>query len=56
MSTKTLVWSGIIGILSIIPLIQTIAIAKTSTEIGTTAEAITVLISGNNGQCSGVIL
>ena len=55
MSSK-LHWVGIIGVWATIPLIQPIAIAKTSVEIGDTAKAITVSISEPESVGSGVIL
>jgi tetratricopeptide (TPR) repeat protein len=56
MSSKISLWVGAIGIVATIPLFQTIAVAKTSVEIGETARAITVLISDGESQGSGVIL
>jgi Flp pilus assembly protein TadD len=56
MSHKISAWVGIIGIGAAIPLIQPIATAKTSVEIGDTARAITVAISEPEGVGSGVIL
>jgi tetratricopeptide (TPR) repeat protein len=56
MSPKISLWAGLIGIAATIPLVQTIAVAKTSVEIGETARAITVLITEPNSVGSGVIL
>jgi Flp pilus assembly protein TadD len=56
MSHKISAWVGIIGIWVTIPLIQPIATAKTSVEIGDTARAITVSISEPESVGSGVIL
>ncbi len=49
-------WAGLIGIAATIPLVQTIAAAKSSVEIGETAKAITVLITAPDSVGSGVIL
>jgi Tfp pilus assembly protein PilF len=56
MSSKISLWAGLIGIVATIPLVQTIAIAKTSVEVGETAKAITILITEPNSVGSGVIL
>uniref|UniRef100_UPI00286EB055 S1 family peptidase n=1 Tax=Chamaesiphon sp. VAR_48_metabat_403 TaxID=2964700 RepID=UPI00286EB055 len=56
MSSKISLWAGLIGIAATIPLVQTIASAKSSVEIGETAKAITVLITEPNSVGSGVIL
>jgi tetratricopeptide (TPR) repeat protein len=56
MSSKISLWVGLIGVVATIPLVQSIAIAKTSVEIADTARAITVLISDGSSQGSGVIL
>ncbi len=56
MLPKISVWAGLIGIAATIPLVQTIAAAKSSVEIGETAKAITVLITEPNSVGSGVIL
>ena len=57
MSLRISQWVGLIGVAATIPLVQTVATAKSSVEIGDIATSITVLItnsSGGNG--SGVIL
>jgi Tfp pilus assembly protein PilF len=56
MSPKIALWAGLIGVATTIPLVQTIATAKSSVEIGETAKAITVLITQPNSVGSGVIL
>jgi tetratricopeptide (TPR) repeat protein len=56
MSSKISLWAGLIGIAATIPLVQTIACAKSSVEIGETAKAITVLITEPNSVGSGVIV
>jgi tetratricopeptide (TPR) repeat protein len=56
MSSKISLWAGLIGIAATIPLVQTIACAKSSVEIADTAKAITVLITEPNSVGSGVIL
>jgi tetratricopeptide (TPR) repeat protein len=56
MSSRISLWVGLIGIAATIPLVQTIASAKTSVEIAKTAKAITVLIAEPDGVGSGVIL
>ncbi|WP_310424322.1 hypothetical protein [Chamaesiphon sp. VAR_48_metabat_135_sub] len=45
MSSRISLWVGLIGIAATIPLVQSIASAKTSVEIADTATAITVLIT-----------
>jgi tetratricopeptide (TPR) repeat protein len=49
-------WVGLIGIAATIPLVQTIASAKSVVEIADTATAITVLITEPDNVGSGVIL
>jgi tetratricopeptide (TPR) repeat protein len=56
MSPRIAQWIGLIGIAATIPLVQTIATAKSSVEVAETARTITVLITSSNGQGSGVIL
>ncbi|PSB55374.1 tetratricopeptide repeat-containing S1 family peptidase [Chamaesiphon polymorphus] len=56
MSPKISLLAGLIGIAATIPIVQSIAVAKTSVEIGETARAITVLITEPNSIGSGVIL
>jgi tetratricopeptide (TPR) repeat protein len=62
MSSRISLWVGLIGIAATIPLVQTIASAKTSVEIADTATAITVLITSPKDEKgfipngSGVIL
>jgi tetratricopeptide (TPR) repeat protein len=56
MSSKIAQWVGLIGIAATIPLVQTVAAAKSSVEINRIAKAITVLITSSKGQGSGVIL
>jgi S1-C subfamily serine protease len=56
MSQRIAQWIGFIGIAATIPLVQTIATAKSSVEVAETARTITVLITSSNGQGSGVIL
>jgi tetratricopeptide (TPR) repeat protein len=56
MSSRIAQWIGLIGIAATIPLVQTIATAKSSVEVAETARTITVLITSSNGQGSGVIL
>jgi tetratricopeptide (TPR) repeat protein len=56
MSSRISLWVGLIGIAATIPLVQSIASAKTSVEIADTATAITVLITEPNSVGSGVIL
>lgn len=56
MSSKISTWIGLIGIVATIPLVQTVAIAKTSVEVAEIAKTITVLITTPNIQGSGVII
>jgi tetratricopeptide (TPR) repeat protein len=56
MSSRIAQWIGFIGIAATIPLVQTVATAKSSVEVAETARTITVLITSSNGQGSGVIL
>jgi tetratricopeptide (TPR) repeat protein len=59
MSSKIGLWTGLLGIFTTIVLVQsppTIAITKTAIEIAETARAITVLISDDQTQGSGIIL
>jgi tetratricopeptide (TPR) repeat protein len=56
MSSRIAQWIGLIGIAATIPLVQTVATAKSSVEVAETARTITVLITSSNGQGSGVIL
>lgn len=56
MSSKISQWTGSIGIAATIALIQPMAVAKTSVEIGETARAITVSISEPESVGSGVLL
>jgi tetratricopeptide (TPR) repeat protein len=56
MSPKISQWTGLIGIAATIALVQPMAVAKTSVEIGETARAITVSISEPESVGSGVIL
>jgi tetratricopeptide (TPR) repeat protein len=57
MSSRISQWVGLIGIAATIPLVQTVAVAKSSVEVAETARTITVLItSSSGGQGSGVIL
>ena len=59
MSSQIRLWAGLIGIAATIPLVQQVAVAKSSVEIGETAKAITVLIVQPNKPDdfgSGVIL
>jgi tetratricopeptide (TPR) repeat protein len=56
MSPKISQWTGLIGIMATIAIIQPIAVAKTSVEIGETARAITVSISEPESVGSGVLL
>jgi S1-C subfamily serine protease len=49
-------WVGLIGIAATIPLVQTVAIAKTSVEVAEIAKTITVLITTPSTQGSGVII
>ena len=56
MSQRISQWIGLIGIAATIPLVQTIATAKSSVEVAETARTITVLITSSDGQGSGVII
>jgi tetratricopeptide (TPR) repeat protein len=57
MSSRIAQWIGLIGITATIPLVQTVATAKSSVEVAETARTITVLITDPNGENgSGVIL
>jgi S1-C subfamily serine protease len=56
MSSKISIWIGLIGIAATIPLVQTVAIAKTSVEVAEIAKTITVSITHTNGFTSGVII
>jgi tetratricopeptide (TPR) repeat protein len=56
MSSKMSQWIGLIGIAATIPLVQTVATAKSAVEVAETARTITVLITSPSGQGSGVIL
>jgi tetratricopeptide (TPR) repeat protein len=56
MSSSIAQWIGLIGIAATIPLVQTIASAKSAVEVAETARTITVLITSSEGQGSGVIL
>ncbi|WP_295614597.1 tetratricopeptide repeat-containing serine protease family protein, partial [Chamaesiphon sp. GL140_3_metabinner_50] len=56
MSSRISLWVGLIGVAATIPLVQTVAVAKSSVEMHRIGKAITVLITSNDGQGSGVIL
>ncbi len=56
MSLKISQWVGLIGVAVTIPLVQTVAVAKTSVEVGQIAKNITVLITNSSGNGSGVII
>lgn len=58
MSLRISQWVGLIGVAATIPLVQTVATAKSSVEVAETARTITVLITtpSSQGQGSGVIL
>jgi tetratricopeptide (TPR) repeat protein len=56
MSLRISQWIGLIGIAATIPLVQTVAVAKSPVEINRIAKSITVLITSSSGQGSGVIL
>ncbi|PSB57761.1 tetratricopeptide repeat-containing S1 family peptidase [Chamaesiphon polymorphus] len=56
MSSQIAQWIGLIGIAATIPLVQTVATAKSAVEVAETARTITVLITSSSGQGSGVIL
>jgi tetratricopeptide (TPR) repeat protein len=55
MSSKIALWVGLIGVAATIPLVQTIAVAKSAVEIQRIAKQVTVKISGC-GFSSGVII
>jgi tetratricopeptide (TPR) repeat protein len=48
-------WVGLIGVAATIPLVQTVAVAKSQVEVSAIAASISVLITSPNGQGSGVI-
>ncbi len=56
MSARISLWAGIIGVAATIPLVQTVAYAKSPVEIAETAKSITVLITEPNSVGSGIIL
>lgn len=56
MSLRIAQWIGLIGIAATIPLVQTVAVAKSPVEIARIAKEVTVLITSQKGQGSGVIL
>ncbi len=56
MSSRISQWVGLIGIAATIPLVQTVAVAKTASEVGDVATSITVLITNSSGNGSGVLL
>ena len=56
MSSKISLWVGLIGVSATIPLVQTVAIAKSQVEVSAIATSISVLITSSTGQGSGVIL
>jgi tetratricopeptide (TPR) repeat protein len=55
MSSKIALWVGLIGVAATIPLVQTIAVAKSAIEVQRIAKQVTVKISGC-GFGSGVII
>jgi tetratricopeptide (TPR) repeat protein len=55
MSSKIALWVGLIGVAATIPLVQTIAVAKSAVEVQRIAKQVTVKISGC-GFGSGVII
>jgi tetratricopeptide (TPR) repeat protein len=55
MSSKIALWVGLIGVAATIPLVQTIAVAKSAVEVQRIAKQVTVKISGC-GFSSGVII
>jgi tetratricopeptide (TPR) repeat protein len=55
MSAKIALWIGLIGSAATIPLVQTIAVAKSAVEVQRIAQQVTVKISGC-GFASGVII
>jgi tetratricopeptide (TPR) repeat protein len=56
MFARISLWAGLIGVAATIPLVQTVAYAKSPVEIAATAKTITVLITEANNVGSGVIL
>jgi Tfp pilus assembly protein PilF len=56
MSLKFSQWIGLIGVAATIPLVQTVAVAKSPVEVGQIAKDITVLITNSSGNGSGVII
>jgi tetratricopeptide (TPR) repeat protein len=56
MSSRISQWIGLIGVAATIPLVQTVAVAKSQADVAETARTITVLITSPSGQGSGVIL
>ncbi len=57
MSLRISQWVGLIGIAATIPLVQTVAVAKSPVDINNIATSITVLITdANGGNGSGVII
>jgi tetratricopeptide (TPR) repeat protein len=56
MSSRISLWVGLIGVAATIPLVQSVAYAKSPIEIAETAKSITVLITEPNSVGSGVIL
>ncbi|WP_295615889.1 serine protease [Chamaesiphon sp. GL140_3_metabinner_50] len=56
MSLRISQWIGLIGIAATIPLVQIVAVAKTSVEVAEIAKAVTVSIASSNFQGSGVII
>jgi tetratricopeptide (TPR) repeat protein len=56
MSSRISLWVGLIGVAATIPLVQSVAYAKSPIEIAETAKSITVLITESNSVGSGVIL
>ena len=55
MSSKIALWVGLIGVAATIPLVQTIAVAKSAIEVQRIAKQVTIKISGC-GFGSGVII
>ncbi len=49
-------WVGLIGVAATIPLVQTVAVAKSQVEVSAIATSISVLITSPSGQGSGVLL
>jgi tetratricopeptide (TPR) repeat protein len=56
MSSRISLWVGLIGVAATIPLMQTVAYAKSPIEIAETAKSITVLITEPGNIGSGVML